>query len=31
MLEKNLTYVNLKPTLKQNLNYFKSKLNTMLT
>ena len=33
MLEKkkNLTYVILKPNLKQNLNYLKPKLNTMLT
>ena len=34
MLEKNLTYVILKPNLntnlKQNLNYLKPKLNTML-
>ena len=35
MLEKNLTYVILKPNLntklEQNLNYLKPKLNTMLT
>ena len=32
MLEKeNLTYVILKPNLKQNLNYLKPKLNTVLT